>query len=113
MARSAAAQTDAFGQSAKDRGYQESGGEVEKWEAGKEVEGRFVQIIPKQKEDSSPVLVIDTEDGVRQFWCPTILHSRFVGIQADKDVLILCTGQNVKTKRKGGSLAWGFRVWFK
>ena len=113
MAR-AAAQTDAFGQEAAKRGYQESGGEVEKWETGKEVEGRFIRIKPAQKEDSSPVLVIETDEGVRQFWCPTILESRFEGVpEGEKDCLILCTGQNVKTKRKGGSLAWGFRVWFK
>jgi hypothetical protein len=66
---------------------------------------------PARNEDSSPIISLDTGDGIVRAWAPTVLVSRLEGVEKGDEVFIKCLGQTIKSKR--GQNAFDFLVFKK
>lgn len=93
-------------------GFVKVGGDVIALGEGESFRGIYKQLIPARNPKSSPVLVIETEEGNKRYWAPTILASRFADIPLGAEVYVVCTGQNVPVKNRK-TMAWGFDVFTK
>ena len=80
---------------------------------GETVEGIYLGLTPARNEDSSPVIRIETAEGTKRYWAPTILESKLADIEGGTAVIIECLGKTRPVKSRKGSLAWDFRVFVK
>jgi hypothetical protein len=96
-------------------GWKARGSAPLQWEEGLEVEGKFIRLQPKDEETGAIVTLemVAPETGEVErirYWAPTILANRLQDdFQPGEDVLIVCHGKNVPSKR--GQNAWGFDVY--
>jgi hypothetical protein len=95
------------------KGYTEQGGDVNQMEEGETVEGIYLGLTPPRNEESSPVLRIQTVDGVVRYWAPTILESKLADVEGGSAVIIECLGKTRAIKSRKGSMAWDFKVYVK
>jgi hypothetical protein len=79
---------------------------VEKWEAGKEVEGTFAGIRKGSLGHLVDLTLADSGEVVT-YGCPTILKSRLENVRQGQVVNILCTGT---TPSKYKTPSWTFDV---
>lgn len=79
--------------------------EIEGWEEGKTVVGRFVKMKQGQ---FGPLLVLDDGTRTRVLGVPTILATKLEGMREGDGVYIECLGQRVQ--EKSGRAAWTFDV---
>jgi len=96
----------------EESGWQEQGGgEIMKWEEGTTLTGTYRGMQPARNEDSSPIITVETADGVVKAWSPTVLCSRLEDVEKGDEVFIRCLGQTIKVKR--GQNAFDFQVFKK
>jgi hypothetical protein len=94
------------------KGYTEQGGAVNAWEAGEVVEGFFLGLTAARNEDSSPVIRIQTVEGLVRYWTPTILESKLADVEPGTAVIIECLGKTAPIKSRK-TIAWDFKVYTK
>lgn len=90
----------------KDGWVEIEGSQIEGWEEGKSVTGKFMGL--KQGSFENPLAKVLAEDGtMRTLGCPTILANRLESVAIGDQVRIKCLG---KTTTGSGREAWDFRV---
>lgn len=64
--------------------------------------------LEEKRGANSAIAVIETEDGLKRYWAPTILADLLSNVPVGHEVRIECLGKTVETAR--GQNAWGFNV---
>ncbi len=92
------------------RNWKRVGGDMWNFETNAEVEGKFIDMIPANKEaGKSSVITLETEDGsVIKLWGSTVLDNHFSAIEKGEWVKIVYLGME---KNKVGKNYKNFEVY--